>query len=474
MGPRSCERGNASESAGELRASCLLQWGRARASAEIPARRDTGREARNCFNGAALVRARKLNPGEEQCRYCKGASMGPRSCERGNNRYRLTRCGLCGCFNGAALVRARKCAVCRGAERGRVEASMGPRSCERGNQWQVIRSGWSVTMLQWGRARASAEISLRRSAARVCQSGFNGAALVRARKCRPLYSCRMSRERASMGPRSCERGNRAEWARLPRRLGLQWGRARASAEIAETATPSFAPNALQWGRARASAEMGGNSGGEGSLLPASMGPRSCERGNILLKPFTAQRYFTLQWGRARASAEIRARRTQPCWDRARFNGAALVRARKFRHAASTTKSPPSLQWGRARASAEMTASGILTALAARCFNGAALVRARKSSGELTRATWPNVASMGPRSCERGNPLAGSLFVAFFDLLQWGRARASAEIRPCTACAHRSCTASMGPRSCERGNAEHRASHPVDPGFNGAALVRARK
>src|SRR5581483_5856689 len=234
-------------------------------------------------------------------------------------------------------------------------------------------------MLQWGRARASAEISLRRSAARVCQSGFNGAALVRARKCRPLYSCRMSRERASMGPRSCERGNRAEWARLPRRLGLQWGRARASAEIAETATPSFAPNALQWGRARASAEMGGNSGGEGSLLPASMGPRSCERGNILLKPFTAQRYFTLQWGRARASAEIPPRGVHHEIAAVASMGPRSCERGNDRVRDFDRTSGALLQWGRARASAEIVRRIDTGHMAERRFNGAALVRARKSA-----------------------------------------------------------------------------------------------
>src|SRR5581483_11154259 len=60
------------------------------------------------------------------------------------------------------------------------------------------------------------------------------------------------------------------------------------------------------------------------------------------------------------------------------------------------------------------------------------------------------ASMGPRSCERGNPFAGDLSKTVSPLLQWGRARASAEIVPVRA---------------------HRRRERC---FNGAALVRARK
>ncbi len=61
MGPRSCERGNVGELAGSLR---------------LP----------KCFNGAALVRARKYPDGAEVTITKTLASMGPRSCERGNRR----------------------------------------------------------------------------------------------------------------------------------------------------------------------------------------------------------------------------------------------------------------------------------------------------------------------------------------------------------------------------------------------------
>src|SRR5581483_5996391 len=110
------------------------------------------------------------------------ASMGPRSCERGNVRLGLARLGL-------------------------ARASMGPRSCERGNAASTGPSRSGTTR-------------------------FNGAALVRARKC----GCDL--DQVGFG------------------LLLQWGRARASAEIRQ-ATNSLArpPQTLQWGRARASAEI---------------------------------------------------------------------------------------------------------------------------------------------------------------------------------------------------------------------------
>src|SRR5581483_8633215 len=180
--------------------------------------------------------------------------MGPRSCERGNQTLHSVRASKLYCFNGAALVRARKC------------RTSGLASCR----------SW----LQWGRARASAEIALLHALSDAQNKGFNGAALVRARKWR-------SRN-----------------LRTRRPVGLQWGRARASAEI------------------------------------------SAHRGVI---PRDAD---LLQWGRARASAEIGLSSVAACCTCTSFNGAALVRARK----------------------SACTAPG---AGGASRFNGAALVRARK-------------------------------------------------------------------------------------------------
>ncbi len=84
--------------------------------------------------------------------------------------------------------------------------------------------------------------------------------------------------------------------------------------------------------------------------------------------------------------------------------------------------------------------------------------------------------MGPRSCERGNPRKQRTKNEKTKKLQWGRARASAEIAERQAELRDELAASMGPRSCERGNdTKVVQSNTGNPwGFNGAALVRARK
>ena len=106
--------------------------------------------------------------------------MGPRSDERGNGH--------------------------RGAEQAiRSEASMGPRSDERGNSFTGHYSD-TMAVLQWGRARMSAEIQLVRPAA--------------------------------------VENNK-----------LQWGRARMSAEMRSKGGGSMRETELQWGRARMSAEI---------------------------------------------------------------------------------------------------------------------------------------------------------------------------------------------------------------------------
>ncbi len=62
------------------------------------------------FNGAALVRARKCADRTRQLGDSAVASMGPRSCERGNAIDRMQEFEKLYGFNGAALVRARKSA----------------------------------------------------------------------------------------------------------------------------------------------------------------------------------------------------------------------------------------------------------------------------------------------------------------------------------------------------------------------------
>src|SRR5581483_11576367 len=185
---------------------------------------------------------------------------------------------------------------------------------------------------------------------------FNGAALVRARKSRL---------------RSRERPNREK---------LQWGRARASAEIPR--------------RGRASGQR---------LRGASMGPRSCERGNVVAR--------------------------ESLLDRAE------------------------LQWGRARASAEMVCSQTRTSRACRCFNGAALVRARKCIEQARRSGVRASASMGPRSCERGNGDGAERLRSLRDASMGPRSCERGNMAGALEAKIARERASMGPRSCERGNGD---------------------
>src|SRR5579885_2494834 len=181
---------------------------------------------------------------------------------------------------------------------------MGPRSCERGNRhW--LRPATLAAHRFNGAALVRARKSVTGTAAPpVLDPSFNGAALVRARK---------------------SPGEQIPRARL---TALQWGRARASAEM-----PSFGFSLshhpmLQWGRARASAEIAVHRAINKRFSVASMGPRSCERGNpVSTDPDDLSEL--LQWGRARASAEIRCGFPSRHAHFNGFNGAALVRARKW-------------------------------------------------------------------------------------------------------------------------------------------------
>ncbi len=110
----------------------MLQWGRARMSAEIHNLLLRKFLAPRLQWGRARMSA-EMRQTTQRPRQFFEASMGPRSDERGNRRSRNREFG-------AAL------------------ASMGPRSDERGNgvgghPWHSIS-----TWLQWGRARMSAEI----------------------------------------------------------------------------------------------------------------------------------------------------------------------------------------------------------------------------------------------------------------------------------------------------------------------------
>ncbi len=300
-GPRSRERGNDFVATGTGVVVTVLQRGRALASAEIcwrcaPAFRGTGLQRGRALASAeitsavrvpgppgALQRGRALASAEIPARAvdhhaAELASTGPRSRERGN---------LCA----------------RPGDAGGGAASTGPRSRERGNPVVEGLGGGGNTLLQRGRALASAEI---------CSTLHFMTVLARLQRGRALASAEMS----------------CVPVMLARSIGLQRGRALASAEI-----PPF-------GRGR-----GGN-------VCASTGPRSRERGNqssgspearrstrfngaALSRArksssmlISKSRSATLQRGRALASAEMVLGYTGTGKTRSSFNGAALSRARK--------------------------------------------------------------------------------------------------------------------------------------------------
>ena len=452
-------------------------------------------------------------------------------------------------FNGAALIRARKLPILRwtwqeslalqwgrahsSAEMSEVggtdtvmnAASMGPRSFERGNCWKLGATMIARFQLQWGRAHSSAEMSARRrrfiartkwlqwgrahsSAEMNSITAVPGRFDSRLQWGRAHSSAEMGGRvplpaelhAASMGPRSFERGNLASlrWRRahLPGFNGAALIRARKCHKNPQEDRPSYLRfngaaliRARKWiaalmdGYLKSQASMGprsferGNDTGRGSCEPgncASMGPRSFERGNG--RP---ERYHA-QWV-------------------AGFNGAALIRARKLLHAIHRNLSQCGLQWGRAHSSAEIDGkprlSGPVTPLlqwgrahssaeiaerigiSSRCdhasmgprsfergnhrilqmkpsgltrFNGAALIRARKSDegyfASLIVTRFNGAALIRARKC---GEVAGTLRAD--SALQWGRAHSSAEIAPACRLGCRLPRASMGPRSFERGN-----------------------
>ena len=233
--------------------------------------------------------------------------MGPRSRERGN------RIAGVGSHTGSA-----DCV-----------ASMGPRSSERGNE-SGARAGKHDRPASMGPRSESAETWL--SHLRVHRlAGFNGAALVGARKPAPpsidlfphrngfngaaLLSAETAVARnsgslaaamASMGPRSSERGN-------CRRLGVRLRRC----------------YQLQWGRALGSAETPRASCGAGSHRRASMGPRFRKRGNctpMFSTPFRRSRASMGPRSRKRGNCRLTSTVESPIVS---FNGAALSEARKL-------------------------------------------------------------------------------------------------------------------------------------------------
>ena len=179
---------------------------------------------------------------------------------------------------------------------------------------------------------------------------------------------------------------------------LQWGRVRGNAEINKRRTRPEEEAELQWGRVRGNAE-------------------------IISVSDMANPFVKLQWGRVRGNAEI---------DPQRAAWATYAR----------------LQWGRVRGNAEMGGKDGRRG-AEGSFNGAAFGGTRKSLA-APQFLAVEIASMGPRSGERGNPCpllmdpgrpgasmgprsgergnSGRLTARYLDhKLQWGRVRGNAEM-----------------------------------------------
>ena len=241
MGPRSHERGN-----GALK-SCACS-------------------RKFCFNGAAFSRTRKLQIGISVYRgrhasmgprsHERGnrailqgacsqgvASMGPRSHERGNGTVKVTPPMLSVGFNGAAFSRTRKPAPTSRGGRCHSPGFNGA-AFSRTRKLETTRAhARFIAELQWGRVLTNAETFLSsrsRSTSALASMGprshergnnstaswsgetrarFNGAAFSRTRKPASRPSGRRSKTveqiRASMGPRSHERGNMHGRPRLP-------------------------------------------------------------------------------------------------------------------------------------------------------------------------------------------------------------------------------------------------------------------
>ena len=252
---------------------------------------------------------------------------------------------------------------------------------------------------------------------------------------------------------------------------LQWSRAQESAEISPAPAQAMTVAALQWSRAQESAEIGTS-----IRMPeraSCFNGAALKRARKLKTPEQAQwAEEVLQWSRAQESAEMDSSRPERTSRPCSFNGAALKRARKSGTSPRTASGPCRFN-GAALKRARKLPTLTPPARSSGSFNGAALKRARKC-GEPNPAGMDVLASMEPRSRERGNRrhrhrhrLAWRASMeprsrergnrGFRDhpprkrLLQWSRAQESAEI------------------------AEFSSTTPCPlTRFNGAALKRARK
>src|SRR5581483_10266770 len=209
-----------------------------------------------------------------------------------------------------------------------------------------------------------------------------------------------------------------------------------------------------WGRARASAEMGPHLAWIREIIVASMGPRSCERGNEECSPLASQK--TLQASMGPRSCE-RGNRREPLRAQAVLHASMGPRSCERGNVTfSDLTSPAHLSFnGAALVRARKCCRSGYCRLELHCFNGAALVRVRKCRQRSETAVNLSFRFNGAALVRaRKSFFVDAQCVSSVKSLQWGRARASAEIRRPLQRRKRLIVASMGPRSCERGNAAY--------------------
>ena len=326
-------------------------------------------------------------------------------------------------FNGAALFRARRSAT-DARTKGWSSLLQRSRALSSAEIRTVCSKSPVLCSLQRSRALSSAEIP-DCCACRSSQSGFNGAALFRARRCLRSGGAH-EHSLASTEPRSFERGDsRARRRSGARCSGLQRSRALSSAEMVIFPEASIV------------------------AAPASTEPRSFERGDLeyvrieaVRVPLQRSRALSsaeivpvehareieirmLQRSRALSSAEIRSTRTRRPCPRHCFNGAALFRARRC-------------EFGGENGGGD------------RGFNGAALFRARRYSRRVVSPRRSGLLQRS-RALSSAEIKAAKSCATYRVTLQRSRALSSAEIKGRGVRWHSWRRASTEPRSFERGD-----------------------
>ena len=252
-----------------------LQWGRGRSTAESRRRRRAS-PSPSGFNGAAVVRPRREADegvlGIESTSFNGAAVVRPRR-EAHRRALRARSWG----FNGAAVVRPRRERSC-GSRAGRARE------------------------LQWGRGRSTAESP--RERVRV-----------------------LARRRASMGPRSFDRGED--------RRGAEPGRASPGFNGAAVVRPRRARARESGNRTRCGfngaavvrPRRDGQRGVADPLVGASMGPRSFDRGERPQAAAASKTAPASMGPRSFDRGEPQVRSGVSIWSMG-FNGAAVVRPRR--------------------------------------------------------------------------------------------------------------------------------------------------